>query len=68
MRTASIRRGLIRRAGGASMKLRMPASARGIRTSRPTNIMPTTVTPISKVFSVDEVEFTGLHLVATRGT
>ena len=43
---------------GASMKLRMPASASGISTSRAKYMIATTITPISNAFSVDDVEFT----------
>ena len=46
------------RTGGASMKLRMPASASGISTSRAKYMIATTITPISNAFSVDDVEFT----------
>ena len=40
------------------MKLRMPASASGISTSRAKYMIATTITPISNAFSVDDVEFT----------
>ena len=40
------------------MKLRIPERASGISTSRPKYMIATRMTPISKAFSVDDVELT----------
>jgi hypothetical protein len=47
------------RTGGASMKLKIPASATGMRTSRAKYKMAMTITKMIRALTIDEDDFIG---------